>query len=238
MNQTTRRLGARAGIAAAGALCYLLLGNPPLLPAAQSDSGEMPVPQKGGSQVQILPQQRLPTAPAQRAPRNQLQIPSLRQTPQRPGTGRFGSQSAHTIPQAFFGCWRGVSMPPDSAQYLGGCPPGRDVPEIQKLCFKRLADGAYEIAFQSATAALPNFQDHTDLISSEGEFLVNLSDAGSYDLSGWPVVPLHITFSGTSRCELSADKEFLRCRSTTQLNCGGLPWYRTTGRTELWRVPP
>ena len=128
-------------------------------------------------------------------------------------------------------------MPSDSSLYLGGCPEGDEVPEVQKLCFTRVGDHGYQIAFQSAAAALPNFQDHTDLISSQGEGIVNLSDVGSYDMFMF-VFSSHVTFDGSSRCELSADKEILRCQGTSVLRCNGLPWYRTTGRTVMRRVPP
>ncbi|HEY2106672.1 MAG TPA: hypothetical protein VGH29_12840, partial [Candidatus Binataceae bacterium] len=108
----------------------------------------------------------------------------MRQAPERshriPPYAR--SQSAKTIPQAFFGCWSGTSQPSDSSVYLGGCPHGDEVSENQKLCFTRVGDNGYQIASQSAAAALPNFQDHTELISSQGKGIVNLSDVGSYDM--------------------------------------------------------
>jgi hypothetical protein len=235
------RLPGRAALGAAGALFYLLLGYQSLLPASQSDQGGMAPPRQGGSQVQVLPQQgpRLPAAAAQSAPSNELQIPSLQQAPERrlktPPYG--GSQSAPTIPQAFFGCWSGTSLPSDSSLYLGGCPQGYEVSEIQKLCFTRVGDQGYQIAFQSAAAALPNFQDHTELISSQGEGVVNLRDIGSYDMFMF-LFSSHVTFGGSSRCELSADKEILRCQGTSLLRCNGLPWYRTTGRTVMRRVSP
>lgn len=234
------RLPGRVALGAAGAL-VCLLGYQSPLPASQSDQGGMAPPQQGGSPVQILPRQkpRLPAAPAQRAPGNELQIPSLQQTPERrlktPLYG--GSQSAHTIPQAFFGCWSGTSLPSDSSAYLGGCPQGTEVSEDQKLCFTRMGDHGYQIAFQSAAAALPNFQDHTELISSQGEGVVNLSDVGSYDMSMF-MFSSHVTFGGSSRCELSANKGVLSCRGTSLLRCNGMPWYRTIGRTVMRRVSP
>lgn len=98
-----------------------------------------------------------------------------------------------------------------------------------------MAGGQYKIAFQSAAAALPHFQDRTELTSSQGESVVILSDVGSYEMSRLSV---HVTFDGSSRCELSVDKEVLSCRGTTDLRCNGLPWYRTTGRTIMRRVAP
>jgi hypothetical protein len=234
----TGRFPGRAARRVAGALLGLLLGYQSLLPAAQSDQNDTAPQQRGGSQVQILPphRPRVPALPAQPDQRNELQIPSLRQTPERqPKAAPYaGSQSVHTIPPAFFGCWRGTSLPSDTSQYLGGCPPGEEVSEIQKLCFTRVGDRGYQIAFQSAAAALPNFQDHTELISSAGKGVVNLRDIGGYDFF---MFSPHVTFSGSSRCELSSDKDILRCRATTFLSCGGVPWYRTTGRTVLRRVP-
>lgn len=221
-------------------LLYLVLACQSLLQAAQSDPGAIPS-QQSGSQVQILPPQSppLPAAPSQSAPGNELQIPSLQQVPKprlktRPYTG---SQSALTIPQAFFGCWSGTSLPSDSSLYLGGCPEGYDVPERQTLCFTRMGDRRYQIAFQSAAAELPNFQDHTDLISSQGERVVNLSDFGSYDMFTF-LSSSHVSFDGSSRCELSADREILSCQATTVTRCNGLPWYRSTGRTVMRRLPP
>jgi hypothetical protein len=147
------------------------------------------------------------------------------------------SNPVRTIPQAFFGCWRGTSLASDSAQYLGGCPKAYEIPETQELCFRRVGDSDFEIVFQSATSALHNFQDHADLISSEGDSRVNLRDVGSYDLPG-VFSSDSVAFSGSSRCDLSADKESLSCQGTTSFRCNGQPWYQTTGRIVMRRLPP
>jgi hypothetical protein len=234
------RLHGKAALSGTAALFYVLLGYQASLLAAQSDQGGIAPPRQGGSQVQILPPQspRLPAAPAQSAPGNELQIPSLQQAPdcQLKIPPYNGSQSAKTIQQAFFGCWSGTSLPSDTSFFLGGCPEGYEVPELQKLCFTRVENHGYQIAYQSAAAALPNFQDHTELISSQGEGIVNLSDVGSYDMFAL-MSSAHVTFGGSSRCELSADKDILRCQDTSLTRCNGLPWYRTTGRIVMRRVP-
>jgi hypothetical protein len=167
---------------------------------------------------------------AQLALRNDIEVePDLQ-------SGRIASNQVHSIPQAFFGCWRGTSQPSDSSQYLGGCPRAFEIPENQELCFRKVGDGGYEIAYQSASSELPNFRDHTDLISSNGDRRVELSDIGSYNMLGTFMFPLQVTFSGSSRCDLSADNESLACRGATLFRCGGAPWYHTTGRIVMRRV--
>ena len=153
-------------------------------------------------------------------------------------SGQITSNQVHSIPQAFFGCWRGTSQPSDSAQYLGGCPQAFEIPETQELCFRKVGDGGFEIAFQSASSELPNFRDHTDLISSQGDSRVDLSDTGSYNMLGTFLLSRQVTFSGSSRCDLSADKESLACRGSTLFRCDGVPWYQTTGRIVMRRVAP
>jgi hypothetical protein len=148
------------------------------------------------------------------------------------------SNQVHSIPQAFFGCWRGTSQPSDSAQYLGGCPRAFEIPETQELCFRKVGDGGFEIAFQSASSELPNFRDHTDLISSQGDSRVDLSDTGSYNMLGTFLFSQQVTFSGASQCDLSPDKESLACRGSTLFRCAGVPWYQTTGRIVMRRVAP
>lgn len=152
-------------------------------------------------------------------------------------SGQIASNQIHSIPQAFFGCWRGTSRPSDSARYLGGCPQAYEIPETQELCFRRVGDGGFEIAFQSASSELPNFRDHTDLISSQGDSRVDLSDVGSYDMPGL-LSSDSVAFSGSSRCDLSTDKESLACRGSTLFRCDGVPWYQTTGHLVMRRVAP
>jgi hypothetical protein len=219
------------------ALCaatVLLLAAHPRRAAAQSNQQQAPAtPHPGGAQVQVIPSQPRPLPPPKKRARgNALQIPSLPQSAQ-PGT----SHQVHTIPQAFFGCWRGISLPSDSAQYLGGCGQAYEIPETQELCFRRIGEGDFEIAFQSASSALANFHDHAELISSQGDRRVNLSDAGSYDLPGL-FSSDSVAFNGSSRCDLSKDKESLSCRGTSLFRCNGQPWYRTTGRVVMRRLPP
>src|SRR5260370_13286968 len=157
------------------ALCaaiVLLVAAQPWRAAAQSDQQQAPaMPHPGGAQVQVIPSQpRALPPPKKRTRGNALQIPALRQ-PAQPEA----SNPVHTIPQAFFGCWRGTSRPSDSAQYLGGCGRAYEIPETQELCFRRIGEGDFEIAFQSASSALANFRDHTELISSQGDRRVNLN---------------------------------------------------------------
>jgi hypothetical protein len=161
--------------------------------------------------------------------RNQLQVnPALQ-------TGQMASNSVHVLPQAFYGCWRGTSLPSDSSQYLGGCPPGYEVPETQELCFRKVGEGGFEITSQSASSSLPNFRDRTELVSSQGDSRVDLRDIGTYDMPGLFTFS-RVGFNGASRCDLSGDKETLACEGTTVFRCNGLPWYRTTGRTVMRRL--
>ncbi|HZY59190.1 MAG TPA: hypothetical protein VFE56_05475 [Candidatus Binataceae bacterium] len=221
-------------LALCAASALLIVAQAPRAAAQSNQNQPPPMPPAGGGQVQVIPSQphHLPPRPKKPARGNALQIPSLPQSAQ-----PEASNPVHTIPQAFFGCWRGTSLPSDSAQYLGGCGQAYEIPETQELCFRRVGDGGFEIVSQSASSALANFRDHAELISSQGDRRVNLSDAGSYDLPGL-FSSDSVAFSGSSRCDLSKDKESLSCRGTSLFRCNGRPWYRTTGRVVMRRLPP
>ena len=227
-------LAALFAMSAAGAPVNHRLGPIDPTPAAAqsvqgSASAETAPPRTTGSQVQVLPQQSMPPASIEAAPAaspgDELQLPS----PQR---HKLSSRSVHVIPQAFFGCWRGTSISSDSARYLGGCPRGTEVPETQELCFRKEGHG-FVITFQSASATLPNFQDRTSLVSSDGHSHIDLSDTGSYDIPGLFAGPKQVRFSGSSQCDLSRRERILTCENSARYNCDGLPWYETTGRIEM-----
>ncbi|HYL59132.1 MAG TPA: hypothetical protein VEU51_09685 [Candidatus Acidoferrales bacterium] len=162
---------------------------------------------------------------------NQIQIvPGLASGMVTPGN----QAGTLTLPAAFYGCWRGTSYGSDSSAYLGGCAPGYEIPETTEWCFRRVGDSSYEITFQQASSAVPNFRERTDLVSSDGQNHIVLRSVGAYDLSEFQRIP--VSYTSISNCDLLNGGATLACRGPSTYLCAGRPWYRKTGHVEMYRA--
>ena len=168
---------------------------------------------------------------------NQIQIvPDLAQSFVTPGNQR----GSLTLPAAFYGCWRGTSYDSDSSQYLGGCGPGYEVPETTEWCFRRVGDAGYEITFQSASSAVPNFQERTALVSTDGRNHIVLRSVGTYDLPSFDPFSFQrnrVEYTEISNCDLVNNGGTLACHGPSTYLCAGVPWYRKSGHVEMYRSP-
>ena len=148
------------------------------------------------------------------------------------------------LPTAFLDCWQGAGsyghfgkLDP-GFQYLGGCPRALEVPGSSEMCIGRTPSGEYEIESQSASAAVPEFHSHTQLISSDGKSRMAFLTNGSFVnyVSNSVSNTLHINFTTRESCELSDDSRLLSCDGSTLFWCDGMPWYKEVGRGKLHRV--
>jgi hypothetical protein len=148
------------------------------------------------------------------------------------------------LPTAFLDCWQGAGsyghygkLDP-GFQYLGGCPRALEVPSSSEMCIGRTPSGEYEIESQSASAAVPEFHSHTQLISSDGKSRMAFLTNGSFVnyVTNSVSNTLHINFTTRESCELSDDSRLLSCDGSTLFWCDGMPWYREFGRGKLHRV--
>jgi hypothetical protein len=142
------------------------------------------------------------------------------------------------LPEGFFGCWQGTSIRSDTEQYLGGCPPGYEVPETTTWCFRKTGGGSFEMTRQSATAPLQNFREHTELTGSDGRTHADLNSVGSYNIPVSMVTYALVTYTDVSHCEMVSNGGVLACEGPAVYDCDARPWYRKSGHIDMYRVSP
>lgn len=147
-----------------------------------------------------------------------------------------GHQNELELNPVFLGCWRGTNSRDDTEQWLGGCPQAFRAPVTEELCLRKDRDAGFAITYQNASSPLPNFRDHTELVSSNGSHSIGLRSVGSYDtglFASW-----HITYSALWNCDLEGNGSGLACRSSGFQYCNGRPWVRQPLHVTLQRAIP
>lgn len=131
-------------------------------------------------------------------------------------------------------CWRGTAPRPDTFKWLGGCANPRFVAKTMELCLRKAGDGGFAVTFQNLSASLPNFRDHTELVSSDGRNHLDLLSVGTFD-TGEAFFLGHATYSTSWQCDLSESGGILTCRGSSSNDCNGKTWAQYTMHIDLTR---
>ncbi|MGA9721744.1 MAG: hypothetical protein WBQ86_04770, partial [Candidatus Binatus sp.] len=103
-----------------------------------------------------------------------------------------------------------------------------------ELCLRKAGNGGFAVTFQNLSASLPNFRDHTELVSSDGKNHIDLLSVGTFD-TGHAFLLGHATYSTSWQCDLSASDGILTCRGSSSNDCNGKTWALYTMHIDLTR---
>ncbi len=145
-----------------------------------------------------------------------------------------GHQNELELNPVFLGCWRGTTLGHDTQQWLGSCGPPVDVPTKVELCLRKQPDVGFAITYQDVSAPVPNFRDHTELVSSNGRNSIGLHSVRTYDSGSF--ASSHMKWNALWNCDLVRNGGWLACSGSNFTICNGRLWTKATWHFTLQRV--
>ena len=210
-------------------------GQSQLVPPAPKRSTALAVDPNGN----VIEQgERAPTPPPREAPQNALEIPQ--------------------VPKVFEGCWEGTITEPDSWERVQGPRVAGFIPKTERLCFKKIGEAPFTITFHDTRVdtdyasqhgyPVSNYDEQTDLVSTDGQNEVSLHQVASFDERG---KILGLIPTGATRISVTADAHVLLVdsgaalsvvasqvdRCSGSLGCNGQVWVRATWHGRFSRLP-